>query len=64
MRTWRRTTTHTRDRSIDPPDPGIVYRGSGQNRPAALAAGPDVRVIVARLQELEGSEEERIAMLA
>lgn len=44
--------------------PGIVYRGSGQDRRAALAAGPDVWEIVARLRQLEGSEEERIATLA
>ncbi len=44
--------------------PGVVYRGSGQDRRAALAGGPDVWEIVARLRELEGSEEERIATLA
>lgn len=44
--------------------PGIVYRGSSQDRRAALAAGPDVWEIVARLRELDGSEEERIATLA
>jgi hypothetical protein len=30
---------------------------------AALAAGPDVWEIVARLQDLDGSEEQRIALL-
>lgn len=44
--------------------PGIVYRGPGHDRRAALAGGPDVWEIVARLRELEGSEEQRIAVLA
>lgn len=44
--------------------PGIVYRGPSHDRRAGLAAGPDVWEIVARLRELEGSEEERIAVLA
>jgi hypothetical protein len=44
--------------------PGIVYRGPDHDRRAALAAGPDVWEIVARLQELEGDEEDRIAALA
>jgi hypothetical protein len=44
--------------------PGIVYRGPGHDRRAALAAGPDVWEIVGRLRELEGGEEERIAALA
>ena len=44
--------------------PGIVYRGSSHDRRAGLAAGPDVWEIVARLRDLEGSEEERIATLA
>jgi hypothetical protein len=43
---------------------GIVYRGPGHDRRAALAGGPDVWEIVTRLRELEGSEEERIAVLA
>ena len=43
---------------------GIVYRGAGHDRRAALAGGPDVWEIVARLRELEGSEERRIATLA
>lgn len=44
--------------------PGIVYRGASTDRRAALAAGPDVWEIVARLRELDGSEEDRIALLA
>jgi hypothetical protein len=44
--------------------PGIVYRGATSDRRAALAAGPDVWEIVARLRELDGHEEERIATLA
>jgi len=44
--------------------PGIVYRGPTNDRRAALASGPDVWEVVARLRELEGSEEQRIAALA
>lgn len=44
--------------------PGIVYRGPAGDRRAALAAGPDVWEIVARLRELVGSEEDRIETLA
>jgi hypothetical protein len=44
--------------------PGIIHRGPAHDRRAALAAGPDVWEIVARLRELEGGEEERIATLA
>jgi hypothetical protein len=44
--------------------PGIVFRGPAHDRRAALAAGPDVWEIIARLQELEGSEEQRINVLA
>lgn len=44
--------------------PGIVYRGPPADRRAALAAGPDVWEIIARLRELDGDEEDRIAMLA
>lgn len=44
--------------------PGIIFRGPAHDRRAALAAGPDVWEVVARLQELDGSEEERIATLA
>jgi hypothetical protein len=43
--------------------PGIVFRGPAHDRRAALAAGPDVWEIIARLQELEGSEEGRISLL-
>lgn len=34
------------------------------DRRAALAAGPDIWEIVARLQELAGSEEQRITLLS
>jgi hypothetical protein len=44
--------------------PGIIFRGTAHDRRAALAAGPDVWEVVARLQELEGSEEQRISLLA
>lgn len=44
--------------------PGIVYRGPDHDRRAALAAGPDVWEVVARLRELDGSEEERIETLS
>jgi hypothetical protein len=44
--------------------PGIVFRGPAHDRRAALAAGPDVWEIVARLQEVDGSEEQRISLLA
>jgi hypothetical protein len=44
--------------------PGIVFRGPAHDRRAALAAGPDIWEIVARLQELDGSEEQRISLLA
>jgi hypothetical protein len=44
--------------------PGVVFRGPAHDRRAALAAGPDVWEIVARLQELDGSEEQRISLLA
>jgi hypothetical protein len=44
--------------------PGIVFRGPGHDRRAALAAGPDVWEVVGRLQELGGAEEERISLLA
>lgn len=43
---------------------GIVFRGPAHDRRAALAAGPDVWEVIARLQELEGSEEQRIAQLS
>jgi hypothetical protein len=44
--------------------PGITFRGPAHDRRAALAAGPDVWEIVARLRELPGSEEHRISLLA
>lgn len=44
--------------------PGIIFRGPAHDRRAALAAGPDVWEVVARLQELAGSEEHRISLLA
>jgi hypothetical protein len=44
--------------------PGIVYRGPASDRRAALAGGPDVWEVVARLRELTGPEEERIDVLA
>ena len=43
--------------------PGIIFRGPARDRRAALAAGPDVWEVVARLQELDGSEEQRISLL-
>ncbi|WP_233345793.1 hypothetical protein [Saccharomonospora iraqiensis] len=43
--------------------PGIVYRGPAHARRAALSAGPDVWEVIARLRELDGSEEERIVVL-
>lgn len=44
--------------------PGIVFRGPIHDRRAALAAGPEVWEVVARLQELEGPVERRIAVLS
>ncbi|NED96760.1 hypothetical protein G1H11_15735 [Phytoactinopolyspora alkaliphila] len=44
--------------------PGIVFRGPAHDRRAALAAGPDVWEIIARLRELDGSQEHRIATLS
>jgi hypothetical protein len=44
--------------------PGIVFRGPAHDRRAALAAGPDVWEVIARLQELTGREEQRISLLA
>jgi hypothetical protein len=43
--------------------PGIIFRGPAHDRRAALAAGPDVWEVIARLQELDGSEEQRISVL-
>ncbi len=44
--------------------PGIIFRGPAHDRRAALAAGPDVWEVVARLQDLAGSTEQRIGLLA
>ena len=44
--------------------PGIIFRGPAHDRRAALAAGPDVWEVIARLQELDGSEEQRISSLS
>jgi hypothetical protein len=44
--------------------PQIIFRGPAHDRRAALAAGPDVWEIVARLQELDGSEQQRISLLS
>ena len=44
--------------------PGVVFRGPAHDRRAALAAGPDVWEVIARLQELDGSEEQRISRLS
>jgi hypothetical protein len=44
--------------------PGIVFRGPAHDRRAALAGGPDVWEVVARLQDLDGPEEQRIRVLA
>ncbi|MFQ6392723.1 hypothetical protein ACLMAJ_04670 [Nocardia sp. KC 131] len=44
--------------------PGIVFRGPITDRRAVLAAGPNVWEVVARLQELDGPMERRIAVLS
>lgn len=44
--------------------PGVVFRGPGHDRRAALAGGPDVWEVISRLQELDGRQEERIALLS
>ena len=44
--------------------PGTIFRGPAHDRRAALAAGPDVWEVIARLQELDGSEEQRISLLS
>lgn len=43
--------------------PGIIFRGPAHDRRAALAAAPDVWEVIARLQELDGTEEQRISLL-
>ena len=44
--------------------PGLIFRGPARDRRAALAGGPDVWEVIARLQELDGGEEHRIGLLA
>lgn len=44
--------------------PGIIFRGPAHDRRAALAAGPDVWEVIARLQDLDGTEEQRISLLS
>ncbi|MGH3276665.1 MAG: hypothetical protein ACRDNZ_20345 [Streptosporangiaceae bacterium] len=44
--------------------PGVIFRGPAHDRRAALAGGPDVWEVIARLQELDGGEEARISLLA
>jgi hypothetical protein len=44
--------------------PGVIFRGPAHDRRAALTDGPDVWEIVARLQELDGPDERRIAVLS
>lgn len=44
--------------------PGIIFRGPDRDRRAALAAGPDVWEVIARLRELDGSDEHRIQELS
>ncbi|MET9284443.1 hypothetical protein [Nocardia beijingensis] len=44
--------------------PGIVFRGPLHDRRAALTAGPEVWEVVARLRELDGPVERRIAALS
>lgn len=44
--------------------PGIIHRGPPHDRRASLTAGPDVWEVIARLRELKGDEEQRIATLA
>ncbi|MGK8522827.1 hypothetical protein ACRS6B_15260 [Nocardia asteroides] len=44
--------------------PGIVFRGPVHDRRAALPAGPEVWEVVARLRELNGPVERRIAVLS
>lgn len=44
--------------------PGIVFRGPARDRRPALAGGPDVWEVIARLKELPGTNEQRISLLA
>jgi hypothetical protein len=53
------------DEHVDALDhPGIMHRGPVHARRAALAGGPDVWEVVARLREFEGGDEERIGILS
>ena len=36
--------------------PGIIFRGPAHDRRGALAAGPDVWKVIARLQELDSQK--------
>lgn len=44
--------------------PGIIFRSGPGGRRAALAGGPDVWEVVARLRQLDGDEEQRVTTLA
>lgn len=44
--------------------PGVIFRGPPHDRRAALAAGPDIWEVIGRLQELDGSVEQRISTLS
>lgn len=44
--------------------PGVVFKPGPTGRRAALAGGPDVWEIVAALQRTQGSESDRVAILA
>lgn len=44
--------------------PGIAFRGPAHDRRAALAGGPDVWEVIARLREREGATEERVLTLS
>src|SRR5271169_3713909 len=44
--------------------PGVIFRGPSHDRRAALAAGPDIWEIIARLQELDGTDQQRITLLS
>lgn len=44
--------------------PGVVYRGPGNARRAALAAGPDVWEVVAGVRHARGRGEQRVAEAA
>lgn len=44
--------------------PGVIFRGPVHDRRAGVAGGPDVWEVVSRLQELDGAEEQRIAVLS